>query len=95
MVQWYFSPRHYCTTDSFTGLKSAPPFAEMPQQVAEASPISLWNASLEIHTGRVFEPILGNLYILVAPVTGLFTLFILVTGFFSWWLSKKKKKTRK
>jgi 4-amino-4-deoxy-L-arabinose transferase-like glycosyltransferase len=76
------------------GLKSAPPFSEMPAGVAETSPISLWNASLEVHTGRIFEPLLGKLYILVVPVTGIFTFFILLTGFFSWWLARRKKVTR-
>jgi hypothetical protein len=73
------------------GLQSAPPFVAMPSQVIERSPISLWNASLEIHTGRIFEPLLGAWYILIVPVTGIFTLFILVTGFFSWWLGKRGK----
>jgi hypothetical protein len=74
------------------GLKSAPSFVSMPHEVIEQSPISLWNASLEVHTGRIFEPLLGSMYILVVPVTGLFTLFILITGFFSWWLAKRKKE---
>ncbi len=74
------------------GLKSAPPFASMPPGVMEQSPISLWNAALEAHTGRIFEPLLGSMYILVVPVIGLFTFFILITGFFSWWLAKRKKE---
>ncbi len=74
------------------GLKSAPPFTEMPVQVAEASPISLWNASLEVHTGRIFEPLLGPFYILVVPICGLAILLIQVTGFFAWWLGRKRKK---
>lgn len=73
------------------GLKSAPPFVSMPKKIIDLSPISLWNASLEVHTGRIFEPILGSMYILVVPITGLFTFFILLTGFFSWWLGKRGK----
>ena len=73
------------------GLKTAPPFVQMPETVIKSTPISLWNLMLEVHTGRIFEPILGRLYILVVPIIGIFTLFILVTGFFSWWLAKRKK----
>ena len=64
----------------------------MPEKIADASPISLWNAMLEVHTGRIFEPLLGNFYILVVPLVGLFTLFITVTGFFSWYLARRRKR---
>lgn len=77
------------------GLKSAPPFRSMPEAIIKSSPVSLWSAMLEVHTGRIFEPILGRFYILVVPLTGIFTLFILVSGFFSWWLAKKNNKARK
>jgi len=73
------------------GLKSAPPFVQMDDPVIKSASISLWNVMLEVHTGRIFEPILGQLYILVVPIIGIFTLFILVTGFFAWWLAKRKK----
>jgi hypothetical protein len=65
--------------------------SEMPENIINASPISLWNTCLEIHTGRIFEPVLGMLYILVVPLVGLATLFILVSGFFAWWLPRRKK----
>ncbi len=65
----------------------------MPQEIVIASPISLWNAALEIHTGRIFEPLLGPFYILVVPVCGLAILLIQVAGFIAWWLGRKRKKT--
>ena len=68
------------------------PFPSMPQEILDASPISLWNTCLEVHTGRIFEPLLGNFYILVVPVVGLFTTFIIITGFFSWYLARRKKR---
>jgi len=64
----------------------------VPGSIVEACPISLWNTSLEIHTGRIFEPILGPFYILVVPLVGLATLFILISGFFAWWIGKRRKK---
>jgi hypothetical protein len=66
---------------------------EMPSGLVSASPVSLWNASLEIHTGRIFEPLLGPFYILVVPLCGLAILLIQVTGFFAWWLGRKRKKS--
>jgi hypothetical protein len=69
------------------------PFPPVPVPVIEASPLSLWNTALEIHTGRIFEPILGPFYILVVPLVGLATLFILISGFLSWWLAGRRKKT--
>ena len=68
---------------------------EMPFCILVASPISLWNTALEVHTGRIFEPFLGPFYILFVPLCGLAILMIQITGFFSWWLAKKKKKAGK
>lgn len=73
---------------ALNGKSPLPPF---PAVIAEASPISLWNTCLEIHTGRIFEPVLGLFYILIVPLVGLATLFILVSGFFAWWLPRRKK----
>ena len=67
------------------------PLPPVPSSIVESSPISLWNTSLEIHTGRIFEPILGPFYILVVPLAGLATLFILVSGFFAWWLPRRNR----
>ncbi len=47
--------------------------------------MSLWNVALEFHTARIYKAFLGGLYILVVPLTGLFTLFILISGFIVWY----------
>jgi len=73
-------------------LKGDGRFPEMPESVLRESPISLWNTALEIHTGRIFEPLLGPLYILVVPVVGLFTLEISVVGFLAWWVARRRKR---
>ncbi|MCX6304332.1 MAG: PepSY-associated TM helix domain-containing protein [Bacteroidetes bacterium] len=75
-------------------LEGKNPFPPVPSSVIAASPMSLWNTSLEIHTGRIFEPILGPFYILVVPLVGLATLFILVSGFLAWWLAKRRTAKR-
>ena len=65
---------------------------EMPSEIIAESPISLWNTALEIHTGRIYEFLIGNFYILVVPLTGLAMLLILVTGFFAWYIPYRRKR---
>ncbi len=72
-------------------------FPEMPAEVIKKSPMSLWGYSLEIHTARILKPILGDFYVLVVPLLGIFMLFILVSGFVVWYkfFRKKKPKSKK
>jgi len=53
--------------------------------IIKNSPISFWNYALEIHTGRFFSFIIGMFYILIVPIVGLATIFILISGFVVWW----------
>lgn len=66
-------------------------FTKMPKEIRKASPMSLWNVSLEIHTGRIFEHLTGGLYILFVPLAGICILLVLISGFFVWWLAYRKK----
>lgn len=66
-------------------------FPEMPEQIKRECPISLWNVSLEIHTGRIFEPYIGPFYILYIPLAGICILLVLISGFLIWWKTRKKK----
>lgn len=69
-------------------------FLPMPQLVAD-TPMSLWNLGLEIHTGRIFEWLLGPFYILYVPLSGLSMLVVLVSGFFLWyWIHRGKPKRK-
>ena len=70
-------------------------FPEMPEVIIDKSPISLWNTALEVHTGRIYEFIIGKFYILIVPLTGLAMLLILVTGFFAWWIPLRRKRKPK
>jgi hypothetical protein len=67
----------------------------MPCNIIEASQISLWNLSLEIHTGRVFEFLFGPFYILFIPLAGICILVVLVSGFFLWYWVYRNKRTNK
>ncbi len=69
-------------------------FVEMPEEIVKASPMSLWNAALEIHTGRIFENILGPFYILYVPLAGICLLLVFVSGFWLWWKMYRKKKPK-
>lgn len=70
------------------------PFPEMPENLISQSPISLWNAALEIHTGRIFEHLIGPLYLLYVPLMGLTLLLVLMSGFFIWWLAYRNKRDK-
>ena len=67
-------------------------FGKMSPEIIQKSPISLWNLSLEVHTGRIFEPILGMFYILYVPLAGICILIVLISGFFIWWIGYRKTK---
>lgn len=68
----------------------------MPEEVLNESPMSLWNTALEIHTGRIFEHLIGPFYILYVPLTGLCLIMVLISGFLIWCKAyRKKKKTIK
>ena len=67
-------------------------FPEMPGNIRKASPMSLWNVSQEIHTGRIFEHLIGDFYILFVPLAGICLLIVLISGFFIWWWVYRKKK---
>lgn len=69
------------------------PRPEMPEQIA-SQPISWWNLALEIHTGRIFEFLLGDFYILYVPLMGITTLVILITGLLMYFKSHKRKKLK-
>jgi hypothetical protein len=65
-------------------------FGAMPDNILLDSPLSLWNLALEVHTGRIFFPLIGNFYILYIPVMGISTLVVLVSGLLIWWKKRKK-----
>ena len=75
-----------------TGQGSRIVLPAMPGELLNASPMSLWNVALEFHTCRIWNAAIGEFYILLIPLLGLGILFVLVTGFFSWYLGRKAKK---
>ena len=70
-------------------------FPSMPAVILDQSPISLWNAALEVHTGRIFEFLIGPFYLLYVPIMGLTILVVLISGFLIWWLAYRKNERDK
>ncbi|QQS51262.1 MAG: PepSY domain-containing protein [Bacteroidota bacterium] len=68
-------------------------YPEMPQNILEESKMSLWNLSLEIHTGRFFHFLLGDLYILLVPLSGLVAIVVVLSGYLLWRKKFRKPKT--
>ncbi len=67
-------------------------FPEMTDDILINSPMSLWNVALELHTGRIFEHLIGSLYLLYIPLAGLCILIVLISGFLVWWMVHRKKR---
>ncbi len=59
-------------------------FPQMPERIKNL-PMSLWNAALEIHTGRAYVNFFKEFTILYIPLAGLVILSIISTGFVVWW----------
>lgn len=64
---------------------------KMPDMMAN-TPMSLWNLALEIHTARIYRFLFNDFYILIIPLSGLFILFILISGFWVWFKRHRKKR---
>lgn len=56
----------------------------MPDNILEASGISLWSVALEIHTGRIFSFLIGSFYILIVPLAGLTGVTVVTAGYLLW-----------
>jgi hypothetical protein len=68
------------------------PFPEMPEQVMKASKMSLWTLSLEIHTGRIFNFLLGDFYILLVPLSSITAVLVVLSGYLIYRKKFKRKK---
>ena len=68
-------------------------FPDAPANVVKQSRMSLWNLSLEIHTGRFFQFVLGDFYILIVPLIGLAGIMVVISGYLLW--RKRFKKPGK
>ena len=56
----------------------------MPGEIIEKSPVSWWNFALEVHTGRIFKPLMGDFYVLLVPLMGIFGTILVISGLIVW-----------
>lgn len=68
-------------------------FPEIPRQILQHSPISLWNTALEFHTARIYAALIGDFYILIIPLAGLSIVFVIISGLWMYWVGFRKKST--
>ncbi|MCG8410075.1 MAG: PepSY domain-containing protein [Bacteroidales bacterium] len=66
-------------------------FSEMPQKIIKKAPISLWSLCLEIHTGRIFQFLLKDFYILIVPLSGIVSLIVIISGYLIYQRRRKNK----
>lgn len=59
-------------------------FPAMPENLVSDSRISFWSLCLELHTGRIFENIVGGFYILIVPLAGLTGIIVVFSGYILW-----------
>ena len=64
---------HLCWADYFTGT----PFPAQPSNL-EDRPMSLWNAALEVHTGRIYMGSIGSFAFIF--IIGILLIIVLVSG---------------
>lgn len=65
----------------------------MNEQIIRESTISLWNFSLEMHTGRLFNFLLGDFYILIVPLISLGGAVVVLSGYLLWRKKYRNKRT--
>lgn len=64
------------------------PFAPVPEQL-ENHPLSLWQVAIEIHTGRIYTPLIGQWgALLFVFILGLLSTLVLITGY------RRRRKAR-
>jgi len=65
-------------------------FPDPPENLVRQTRMSLWNLSLEIHTARIYQLLIGDFYILIIPMTGLAGVMVVLSGYLMW----RKRKRR-
>lgn len=73
--------------------KESIPTFDMPQNVKDSFPFPLWNLAQEVHTCRIYSPLIGLFYILIVPLAGISLFFITITGAWMWFIKRRRQKT--
>ena len=96
--QGFDTEGRYIVFDYNNGAIAAEQIADFPamtDEIIKATPMSFWGFAQEIHTGRIYEPMLGVFYVLIVPLVGIFAILNIIAGFMIWWKYYRKKRKRK
>lgn len=66
---------------------------EMPRIIKDSFSFPLWNLAQEIHTCRIYSPLIGIFYILIVPLAGIAMIIITITGAIMWFIKNRSRKT--
>ena len=64
--------------------KKPPAHFPVPRLMNRSYTLSLWNYMFELHNGRIFQDVIGGLYILIPPLGAFLFVIITLTGIFDW-----------
>lgn len=72
--------------------KESVPAFDMPHNVKDSFPFPLWNLAQEVHTCRIYSPLIGLFYILIVPLAGISLFFVTITGAWMWFIKRRSQK---
>ncbi|TKG94330.1 hypothetical protein EYV94_13695 [Puteibacter caeruleilacunae] len=67
---------------------------KMPSFISQKSELPLWTFMFELHNARLFRGNIGGFYILIIPLAGLLSVFMLLSGVLDYWLTKPTKSKK-
>ncbi|HCT30029.1 MAG TPA: hypothetical protein DIW31_04720 [Bacteroidales bacterium] len=73
--------------------KETVPAFDMPQNVKDSFPFPLWNLAQEVHTCRIYSPLIGLFYILIVPLAGISLFFVTITGAWMWLMKRRRQNS--
>lgn len=73
--------------------KESIPTFDMPQNVKDSFPFPLWNLAQEVHTCRIYSPLIGLFYILIVPLAGISLFFVTITGAWMWFMKRRRQNS--
>lgn len=72
-------------------LSSGKGLSPMPHEILKESGMSIWSLCLEIHTGRIFQFLTGDFYVLIVPLAGLTGIMVVLSGYLLWRRKYRKR----
>jgi hypothetical protein len=64
----------------------------MPSEIIENYRMPMWNYLFELHNGRIFKDVFGELYILIIPLGAVFLTLVTLSGTYDWVYLRLRRK---